>query len=499
MSLINLLNYQFQNNKEKIAIIHNASRATYAKLDNLSSKYAHILKEIGINEEDKVGICLSRSIDSIALLIACIKIGAIYVPLDPKNYELHSLNLISSYYKPKIIIYENFDDINGLENCYNIDIFKNSNSDRLFLEKLTISDNKPFCILYTSGSTNAPKGVARTHLAVTEQILFFIKSHDENLVLGQVFSFRHVASIVQIFGTLCIGGTIVIIDDNVKKIPHKLIEISNQFSITRLGFSPQRYEVFLNEIKEKKLSLNSVNEISCTGDNLKKTTIEKSLDLLPKVTLINSYGSTETGGIARQVCTKDFTDEMTIYPSVDVKIIDENNSLLPLEQAGEILVSSKSVGYYYESNDSNCFITIDGKLYFRTGDLGYLKENNTLVILGRNKFTIKINGRKIFFNEINAKLQASYNIIDSLVSEISLDKNTNILTFFYIAKEELEIKKFQKISQEILPIESRPKAYIKINEIPLIDNGKVNYQLLREKYKPEIVTQYHSFLEQIKI
>jgi acyl-coenzyme A synthetase/AMP-(fatty) acid ligase len=487
-NLVSVLSKKFHEYKEKIAIYHHQNKITFKELDQLSSSYANRLKSLNISQGDNVGVCLERSIEATAILIACIKIGAVYVPLDPQNYELHSMKLIQEHYKPQIIIYSEDFNFKGLENCYSLEFFVNSNFTGTFTHKIKIPEDKPFCILYTSGSTSDPKGVVRTYKAILNQINYFIKIHDENLVLGQVFSLRHVASIIQIFGVFCVGGSIVIIDDDEKKIPEKLIEICNTYKITRLGFSPERYKSFLDKIDEKKLKLNTVKEISCTGDYLSNNIVMKSIQLLPQVELINSYGSTETAGIARQICTKDLSKELVPYPGVKIKILDENNSLLLENETGEIAVSGSSVGYYH-NNDTVSFIEISSKIYFKTGDLGYLNDNGNLIILGRNKFTIKVKGRKIFLRDINKNFTSSVLLKGSVVTEVEMG-NRNLLVMFYIPSSEENLEgKLKKIAEDFLPLECRPKVYIAIDEIPYLDSGKIDYKTLQKQYLDDIKAQ----------
>lgn len=480
-SLMKLLSRKFYEYNEKIAIYHNQDTITFKDLDRLSSSYANRLKNLNVSNGDNVGICLNRSIDTIAILIACIKIGAVYVPLDYKNYELHSIKLIQKVYKPKIIIYDGDFDLKDFKNSYSLEFFLTSNFTDFFKYEYKVSEDSPLCILYTSGSTDNPKGVVRTQKMVLHQLDYFIKNNNQDLVLGQVFSLRHIASIIQIFGSFCVGGSIVIIDDNVKKIPEKLTTICNIYGITRLGFSPERYKYFLNEIDEKKLKLNSVKEISCTGDYLTYNIIEKSIHFFPNIRLIDSYGSTETGGVARRVCTMDTDNQLTLYPGVKIKILDENNNYLSKNQIGEITVSSPSVAYYHNKDNKN-FVTIKNKIYFKTGDLGYLNDNNNLIVLGRNKFTIKVKGRKIFFTDINKKFKTCSMIKESVISEIKI-RDINILVLFYVSLSTISLEtKLRKIAKKLLPIECRPKIYVVVDKIPYLENDKVDYKTLEKDY-----------------
>lgn len=474
----NLIEEQFITNPNKIAIIHNEKKITYKTLLSLYHKYSHALCLRGLEQGDLIGIECTRSIDTIALILACARLGIIFVPID-KDYSPHRREHIYLDCKPKVIIAdeanEDEDKIFTLMRLYELA----GNSDREHIQR-DIPSDQPLCILYTSGSTGIPKGVVRSHRAVFSQISFLLEDKDSNReeTVAQISSLSFVPSLIQIFGSLGIGATISIIDEIYKRDADTLISKCNKDKITKISLVPSLFAVLLDTIKHKKKELSTVKKISCTGEYLNDELIQKHFEVHPHIKLFNTYGSTEVGGIGWQEYTKSSAAvrRFSLYSHIQVSIVGDDLKTCGVNIRGQIAISSPSVGYYY-SKKGKCNVEEKEK-YFLTGDFGYLDKEGKLVLLGRNNDQVKINSQRINLEEINIKLEKYPGIEKSIV--LKKDNHGEKLVFYFSSKHYVKKNDIKTFAKRELPSEFVPLYYVNVKAWPLLPNGKIDKLSLPE-------------------
>ncbi len=482
------LETHLKKNPHQIAIIHNGFQITYAALDVLSSKYVSVLRKLNISSSTIVGIGCSRSIDTMALLLACARYGIPYVPLDPHYYS-HPLKKIILDCTPSLIIIDNDESRKYFETPTSIYTLSNLKSmmESPLEQRTSVASSSLFCIIYTSGSTHHPKGIRRTANQVAVQLEGFISSYDHTLRNAQTASLNFTLALYQIFGVFCVGGTMVIIDDSVRKNPKDLLEHCNAHRISRINFVPHTLEKFLTHLAKTNETPLYLKMASCTGEPIPSSLVRKFKKCLPNVALKNSYGSTESGtiGIADYRTSDDA--KFTASPGVSLIILDEDNIPLSTNQEGEIAVArvGDSSCNRLDPASENLTIVIHGTPYLKTGDLGKLDENGTLSLVGRNRKEAKINGYRIPFFEINDVIRSlGSEIEDSIVYLIKGKSNESYnLLFFYASSSVLNIPEIQKLAKKQLPEECLPDQYVRIKEILYLANEKINYRHLEEEYE----------------
>ena len=486
--------YHMCNNKDDIVLIHHDKKITYDELNSLSSSYMHLLKNLGVKKGDIIAVGAARSIYTIAFLLGCIRLNAIYVSLN-SLYNYDPLNILESC-KPKIIIKDildkTFEKINISSEIILLNI-QDLPTYTIQTKDFSIpSANDYCCIMYTSGTTGNPKAIAKTYKNINTMFLPLLNNKSAKKIVGQNGSLNAPLSLYQIYGTLSLGGICVIIDDDIKNDPKTLVKLCNNYKITKLNFAPNRFEEFLRYISVTGDNLPFLLEISCTGSRLDKFLMFKFNEILPNVTLINSYGTTEVGGIA-SFKFKGEDSSHIIYPHVSVKIIDENNKVLAQGEIGTITVSSEAVGYYYDKHKtSSCAnIMINEDFYYNTGDLGILDSNQNLKLIGRNIFEIKILGRRIQMQEIEFQIKKHLCLTECALLHLQTNEESHKFICFFGADKILDIRDLKQQLAAHMMSECIPDLFIQIQHMPYLHNDKIDYQRLKQyylEYSQELIT-----------
>lgn len=488
--IIRKIVHQFSYNKEGIAIVQGTKQITFEELDNLSSHYKTSFEKLNVKKGDIVAISSKRCIDTIAILIACIKLRATYIPIDPLYLNCPIEDIINTCL-PKVIITDYQDLIDPFlisdtqSKVITPEGLKNIGQENL---KLGFNEGKYsdcFCVIYTSGTLGIPKGIAKTYENINSMLLPLFEKSEVKKVIGQNSSLNFVLSIYQIFGSLGIGSTIVIINEKIKNQPKALTSFCNTHKITRLNFAPYRFDAFLDYISKTTINLPYLREISCTGSTLNLEVMQKAVKLLPNVTLINTYGSTEAGGIAR--LQYNITQDLlfSVYKGVSIKIIDDDNNELPTNSLGLIAISSPSVSHYF-SNRQLLYcanLLIQDKWYYNTGDLGVLNERGELLVVGRNAFEIKVCGRRVQLEEIAHIIKTNLGFLEcALILMYGPAENNNHLICFFTSTQHKESAKLKEIASNAFATPYVPDQFIQIEHMPLLPNDKINYQRLKQYY-----------------
>lgn len=478
MNFIKSLNTQFSKHDQAIALCHNDDSITYGEFSDLCLRYSSGLKGHGITPGDIIGIASSRSIDTFALLLACIDCGVVYVPLDP-NFLSHNIEKICEDCTPKYIVCDDGANININAPVISIKslCFSNKKGKKNLLK--TPDFNRIICILYTSGSTNQPKGTEKTYKNICFYLKWIFQVKNKRLIRTQTSSLNFLLSISEIFGVLSSGGKLIVVDDHEKNIPERLLKTVKKHSVSGMWFAPYRLKKFLNYIRSTGDIPPTLKYIICTGSMLSHRAVKNCNLLLPDVTLINSYGCTETGTIGNTYYSSNESKLMMLEDGVEVVVLDENNNVLPYETLGCIAVRSKGVSRYISRNPENRNIRIKGKWYWNVGDFGILHDAKTLTLLGRNKYDIKVKGYRITIEDINEKLNKHPAIQECHLMYVKNKISTKIplvlfSTLLYpIAKDKLLFELTLMIPREVILND----IFI-LKELPYLSNDKINKKLL---------------------
>ncbi|KAF8975161.1 hypothetical protein BGZ46_009381 [Entomortierella lignicola] len=474
------------------AVVFEDQSLTYAELNERSNRLAHQLIELGVKPDMRVALCVNRSLAMIVGLMAILKAGGAYVPLDPA-YPSDRLAYMLVDAEPVLLLA----DRNGRNALKNAD-----------LESLTILDpNYPSTsytsvnpvvdglspqhlayIIYTSGSTGKPKGVMTEHRGVVNQISTRPKISGAGPT-GRVLQFSSLSfdgSADEIFSALCYGGSLYIPADETRLDRVKLWKYLDDHSITQAELTP----TFLQDCGDF-LPLKTQVALILGGEALPPRLLRALRGLVPNGSIVNAYGPTETT-IEAVVwkCPENFDGDAAPIgrPLANKKIyiLDPHMVPVPIGVVGELYIGGVGVARGYlnrpELTDKvflpDPFSSDNKSRIYKTGDLvRYLPDGNVL-FLGRNDHQVKIRGFRIELEEIEARLVEHPLVRDTVVLALG-EGDSKRLVAYVTADPTTGLAHMLRthISTKV-PDYMVPAAFVRLDELPLNPNGKLDRRAL---------------------
>ncbi len=484
---------------ESIAIIDKTKKLSYKSLNEKSNQIAEYFKTQNVKSGDFVAILLEPSIDFIACMIAIIKIGAVYVPLDIAAPKIR-INEILKDAAPKIIITsEKFKSLVH-ESCP-ISHIKDIKIECIHFptidQSIEIPPSLPIYMMYTSGSTGKPKGVIIPHQAVVNLCHTdkYAKVKKQEIV-AQFSNLAFDACTFEVWSALLNGATLNIIPNHIRTNPDKLHLFFEKNLIDYL-FLPTAF--FHQIAKSFPDALNNIQTIIFGGEqanlNLLKSFIQHRRHHNKPITLINGYGPTEATTFT---CCNLITDKEEIEDDVlisigkpfqNIKTYILNEQMKPSDE-GELYVSGINLALgYHNSKTQNKEKFIQNpfsneapyQTLYKTGDKVRLLANGNILCLGRLDDQVKIGGFRIHLNEVENKLMTYPNIaLAAVVVEIGGGDHKMLTSYIVLSdkSQAIHADDIRSFLAEVLPSYMLPAKYIMVEELPLTLVGKVDKKRL---------------------
>ncbi len=485
-TIVDLFTEQVKRTPDAISVQFKDKTITYKELDRKSNCLAYLIIEKGVSKEDFIPICIDKSIEMVIAILAILKSGGAYVPIDP-NYPKERIDYILEDTKSNIVLssldFENvFGDHASKEIIYvdqEYDIRQENALDSL---KNKLSPDDLAYLIYTSGSTGKPKGVKIEHKALVN-FLFSMCDHlafDQNIKFLSLTTFTFDISILELLSPLLLGGQLVLVKDEEAKDPEYITSVIHKTKPNCIQGTPSRWQMLISNGIE---TLEDVTLLS-GGESISYELKERLTKLSDKVW--NLYGPTET---TIWSCISKLQEERKItigkpIANTQVYILDEHLSLIPQGMVGQLCIGGEGLsrGYLNHSDLTNeKFVANpfeDGERLYLTGDLARWLPDGTIEFLGRNDHQVKINGYRIEVGEIEHVLTQIENIEQSVVTPIKDDKGNVQLVGYVISTSEINQKEIQDTLLNQLPEYMVPRVYVQLEEMPLTHNGKVNRKVL---------------------
>ncbi|MEW7292227.1 non-ribosomal peptide synthetase, partial [Aquimarina sp. 2304DJ70-9] len=490
-SIVSVFETHVNNTPDQTALIYGDTKLTYAELNQRSNTVAHYLLDKGVQKGDVVGVMLNRSIEMIVGIIAVLKTGGIYLPLDgtqPKQRVLHSLKDS----KAVMLLTDQGRKEQYQELITTIDI------DTGMIDKMpshntttSIDSTDAAYIIYTSGSTGRPKGVAVGHQSVINLVCFqretyTLKDDDRILQLSEiVFD----ASVEQLWTALLSGVSLVLIDKETMLSSKNFNDYIRKHEVTCLLATPTFLENIEIEFHEKLRNIVVGGEV-CNAHIANK--------LYKNYNLFNAYGPTEATVISTVHAVKEQPDSDTKIPigkpihNTQAYILGSNKELLPIGVIGELYVGGESLAHGYLHNDKltqERFVDnpyrANGRMY-KTGDLARWLPDGNIEFLGRIDEQIKIRGFRIELGEIESELR-NFEALEEAILVVKEKEGDRYLVCYYTALEEISTSDLKSYLSDKLPEYMIPNHYVHLTSIPFNSSGKVDKKNLPE---PEVKIEH---------
>jgi amino acid adenylation domain-containing protein len=467
-----------------IALVQDDRQLTYGELDARANQLAHHLRAIGVGPDDRVAICLEREFEMLVGVLAVLKAGAAYVPLDPSQ-PAERLRFMISDSAPKVVLARSA--VAKLVSHQTVLDFSLENPEwnrhpRTSLDRARLTAHDLAYVIYTSGSTGNPKGVAVEHFSLANLIrwhisTFALRPGDRaSSVAGLGFD----ATAWEIWPTLCAGATLVLPPRATAANPEALLDWWAKEALD-VSFLPTP----MAELAIARARFNPrLRTLLVGGDRLRPLSVEA----LP-FSLVNNYGPTETTVVATSGRVEPADGSPHIgrpIANTRVYILDRDGRPAPVGVCGELYIGGSGVARGYWNRPAltaerfvrDPFVARADARMYKTGDLGQWLPDGTIAFVGRNDSQVKVRGFRIELGEIEAQLARLTGVREVVVvarEDVASDKR---LVAYYTAGAPLEAMALRAQLSQSLPDYMIPAAYVQLKTLPLTPNGKIDHKAL---------------------
>ncbi|WP_145333574.1 non-ribosomal peptide synthetase [Paenibacillus xylanexedens] len=463
------------------AIVCGERHVSYLELNQWANSLARTLRfELGVKREQFVGIMMDRSIEMVVAVLAVLKAGGAYMPIDP-TYPVERIQYMLKDSRTHWLLTHL--DVQ-VPTDYPGEVLKVELSD---YKTETTSDNLPNIntahdlayMIYTSGSTGNPKGVMIEHQGLSNFLLTAptLGIHEDSRVL-QFAPFSFDGSVAEIFQTLLSGATLYV--EKKENIISDLLHMLREKKITAAILPPS----MLRAVEYK--SLPHLKTITTVGEACSKELVEIWGE---GRNFINGYGPTEaTIGSTLGVITK-HTDKITIgkpIPNKKIYIVNSNMQLQPIGVSGEIYIGGAGIarGYWNKPDlTKEKFVNNpfgEGRIY-RSGDLGRWLPNGTIEFMGRIDHQVKINGHRIEMEEITETLLKHPSVLEAIVIDCQEEQHTKLAAYVVLKDDSIREELWTYLGA-LLPQYMIPNYIVTLSSLPLTPNLKIDRKALPDPY-----------------
>lgn len=479
----------------KIAVIDAYNKITYQDLQNTSKSIAsYLIKEHFFHVP--IIVFMDKGIPALTTFLGILYSGNTYSLLHPEFPE-NRLEEINNVLESNLIITTNnyYEKAKAVFKDKKVvkyeDLINENIEEELIKETSTkILDIDPVYINFTSGSTGTPKGVTINHRSIIDFINVFTETFNisESDFIGNQAPFDFDVSVKDIYSSLCVGATLIIIPRKLFSKPKELLDFICDNKVTTLIWAVSALCLVSTFHALDYRCPKDIHTIMFSGEVMPLKHLNTWMSHLPNATFVNLYGPTEiTCNSTYHIIdpNRNYEDGIPIGKSFlneETFLLSENNERITKEDIpGEICVRGTSVGlgYYNNSEETNKRFVINPlekrypEIIYRTGDLGKYDKNGNLYFTGRKDFQIKYMGHRIELEEIE---RAINNIAFIERCCCVFDEEKQKLYCFYIG--DVDKKTIYEELKKVLPIYMIPGIFRSVLKFPLNKNGKIDRHLL---------------------
>ncbi|MEV4840310.1 amino acid adenylation domain-containing protein [Nonomuraea sp. NPDC049486] len=445
-----------------VALEFGGRRLTYAELERRSGELARRLRDLGARPGVRVAVAMERSLDLVVSLLAVVRSGAAYVPLDP-DYPRERLDFMLRDARAAILLPE-----------------------ETVLQREDVPDTPltPACpayMIYTSGSTGRPKGVPNSHAAIVNRLdwmqrRFGLTGAD---AVMQKTPAGFDVSVWEFFWPIITGARLVVAAPGGHRDTAYLRDLIVSSGVTTMHFVPSMLAAFLEEEDVERCV--SLKRVVCSGEELPVAVAARFFERLPEVELHNLYGPTEAAvDVTAWRCVPGASRIPIGHPvqNTRVHVLDARLRPVPPGVTGELYIGGVQVALGYHDRPgltAERFLADPygpaGSRLYRTGDLARTHRDGAVEFLGRADDQIKIRGQRVEPGEVEAVLREQPGVREALVVADADGLVAYVVT-------DAEATGLRARLKELLPDHMVPTAYVRLDAMPLSPNGKVDRSAL---------------------
>ncbi|MCF2829950.1 amino acid adenylation domain-containing protein [Pseudoalteromonas sp. DL2-H6] len=506
-NLAQIFERQVQLTPDHIAVVDSDKELSYTQLNQRANQLAHYLREQGVKTDDAVGLFIEPGCELIVALMAILKAGAGYVPLDTALPTQRLQMIIEDLGAAFIICSEQQSP--KLKSHSDSALILNDEMRTALLQQpvadlcIPVSAEHLGYVLYTSGSTGKPKAIAMQQgpllnllqAAVLDQPL--IAGPDKRL---QFSSIGFDMSFEDIFFALQSGGSIHMISIEMRKDISLLTPWVAQQKLTALNLPYAALQAMADYSNAENIHLPCLRHILSTAERLKiSPAIRRFFERHSDCRLTNHYGPAETHVVTAYTMPVDVAQWQELPPighplaNVECRILDQHQQVVPAGITGELYLGAHCVSRGYLNQPQltqNKFIHLTSdnatQRYYRTGDQVRLTADDTIEYIGREDDLVKVRGFRIELSEIEACLLQLEGVSGAVVLVPQDESGQQRLVAYIEAESGLDKDQAQAHLKQWLPDYMVPQSYMILERFPINVNGKVDRSAL-----PDPVVQSH--------
>ena len=521
---------QVDRTPDSVAIACSEQQMSYSELNSRADRLALSLRHLGVSDDSVVGLCAARGIDFLTAVLATLKIGAAYCPLEASDPETRLHQMVEcSQLKVILASAEAISAIEkkvkkfltaGLTTIHKISALVSPLSCLRHLSTRSDPRNLAY-VLYTSGSSGTPKGVMVEQRGMVNHLRAKRDSLQLNNtdIVGQNASQRFDISVWQFLTALIVGARVCIINDEIANAPLKLLGAAERETVTVLELVPSLLSGAIDELTDAgatRPTLSALRHLLVTGEEITPKNAQRWLSLYPRLPLVNAYGPTEcSDDVTHYMISRVPGDGITHLPigralrNTSLYILDDALSPVPIAITGELHVGGMGVGRGYVSDPMRTaeafvpdpFLWSLGARMYKTGDLARSRPDGSIEYRGRLDHQVKVRGYRIELAELEATLYQHPAVQQAVVLAREDELSDKCLLAYAVVDSPAAITSAELhfFLAERLPHYMLPTNIVLLDSFPVNTNGKIDRHALSKIRLLQLDDSVESILPQTEV
>ncbi|MFF5173342.1 amino acid adenylation domain-containing protein [Micromonospora sp. NPDC000089] len=480
---------------DAVAVEFGDEALTYAALDRRTNQLAHHLQALGVGPEALVGLYLDRSLDVPVAILAALKAGGAYLPIDPAYPPARVALMLGEARPPVVVTQRHLADRLDAGDARVVVL----DDEWPAIERLpdgpvpvTVGLDNLAYVLFTSGSTGRPKAVAQPHRMLAHLVAVHVTGcqlgHPARVLQFAALSFD--VSVQEFFVTLATGGTLVLVSEDDRRDMTALLTLLDKAAVERI-FIPFAVLTHLALAARRGPVPHALRDVVAAGEQLQVTPlVAEFLAALPEAALHNHYGPTETHLSNFHILRGDPADWPAVAPvgpaitNAVLRVLDRAGEPVPVGLPGELYVGGVGLarGYYGRPGlTADRFQpdpwTSGGRLY-RTGDLVRERADGVFEFISRADHQVKIRGNRVEPGEVEAVLARHPGVREVVVVPHTPRGGDRRLVAYVVAEPGVDLADVRAFVAAELPDPMVPSVFVPLERLPLSPNGKADRRAL---------------------